>query len=216
MRRFLAALGLLLLAIPRAGSAQIIFNGGAPDQQNGNEMTEWLQYNDFAFASTQTVHEIDFWAGVGSPGYNGSISWFVTDNNAGVPGTTLFSGNQAPVVTSTGNLFAGDLAETFNQLLVNFTLGAGTYWLGLHNGPLTDVTRDEYYWETTSAGFGAAGEEDDAPFGDNGYANNDQDHAFQLLGNANEVSPVPEPASMTLLAVGLVGIAAGRRRRRTA
>jgi hypothetical protein len=215
MRRILTTLGLLLLAIPRAGSAQIIFNGGAPDQLNGNEMTQWVQYNDFAFAGSQTVGEIDFWAIVGSPGYNGSISWFVTNDNAGVPGTTLFSGNQAAVVTLTGNTVNGDLAESLNKLFVNFTLGAGTYWLGLHNGPLTDDTRDEYYWETTSAGFGGAGEEDIAPFGDNSYGNNGQDHAFELLGTPNEVSPVPEPASMTLLAFGLVGMAAGRRRRKT-
>ena len=204
------------MALPCAASAQVVFNGGAPNQANGNEMTQWVQYNDFALTGSQTVSEIDFWAGVGSPGYNGSISWFITDNNAGGPGThTLFSGNQAAVVTVTGNTVPYALTETFNQLFVNFTLGAGTYWLGLHNGPLTDVGRDDYYWETTSAGFGVAGEEDETPFGDNAYANNEADHAFELLGTANAVSPVPEPASMTLLAIGLVGIAA-RRRRRTA
>lgn len=210
MRRILFGLGAALLALPCAASAQVIFNGGSPDQQNGNEMTEWVQYNDFAFGSTQTVQEIDFWSF--SKGlFDGSVSWIVRSDNAGVPGSTLFSGSGNPSVTPTGNTLFGS-AESFNKLLANFTLGAGTYWLGLHNGPLTNDTREEYYWETTSTGFGGHGEEDITPFGDNDYGNNGVDHAFELL--ATPSSTVPEPTSMTLLASGLVGLAASRRRRK--
>ena len=213
MRRILSVLAVAVCVMARAGSAQVIFNGGAPNQSSGNEMTEWIQFNDFALTSTKRVEEIDFWALVGSPGYTGTISWFIKSDNASLPGTTLFTGNQAATVTATGNSL-GNLNETFNQLFVNFTLGAGTYWLGLHNGPLTTDSRDEYYWETTSAGFGLTGEEDITPFGDDSYFDNGQDHAFELLGVDHPTTAVPEPASMTLIAMGLVGLAAQRRRRK--
>ena len=206
------ALAFALLATTAVGSRAQLYNGGLPNHQNGNEMTEWVQANDFSLAGPATVTGIRFWAFSQGAGWTGSMWWGIFADNAGNPGATLFSGTQTGARVATGFMIGGVIPEYQHDLAVNVALGAGTYWLGLHNGPIGHDTNDNYYWETTNPNGTLTGREDDTPFGDNGWVNNSLDHAFQLYGDRGAV--VPEPMTLSLVGTGLVGLAVLRRRRK--
>lgn len=193
------ALVLALLCAP-AHAVPFVYNNGAPNQSNGNEMTQWIQAEDFVLAAPTTVTGVRFWDVSGA--YQGSIVWQIYANNGNQPGSLLASGSVSPTRSATGNsLFFGN--EFQNDFALSVALTSGTYWLGLHNGPLTTTTREEFYWETTNGNTTSTANEDNAPFGDNVWFNNGQEHAF-ILSGATELQPVPEPSSMLLLGTGLL------------
>lgn len=205
-----------LLSVAPLG-AQVV-NNGLPDGLNGNEMTAWIQAEDFTLSGTTTLTAATFW-GFGFDGsYQGSIYWQIFSDNAGAPGTSLFGGLATPTTTSypggSPNLDTYPLAMQLDFALPSLLLGGGSYWFALHNGPLSTTNRAEFYWATTALNGTGTAEEDDAPFGDNLWSNNGQEHAFALYGTAESV--VPEPGTMSLLAMGLAGMVGAARKRRKA
>jgi len=108
-------------------------------------------------------------------------------------------------VFSHNNYFGPSYQHDFS--VGSLILGAGTYWLGLHNGPLTTDSRKDYYWETTSANATIRGNEDKSPFDDGSWFNNIQEHAFQLYG-----TQVPVPGAIFLFGPGLAALALLRKR----
>lgn len=204
----------VVAAILLAGSsaqAGLIYDNGAPNASSANEITQWIQAEDFALASPVVLTDVRFWAVELTQGaYQGSLVWSLYGDNAGAPGTLLYRDAAAPTMAydhDTG--FGSSYQFDFSVGAIN--LGAGTYWLGLHNGPLSTTSREEFYWETTAANLTSIGQEDRAPFDDGDWSTSAQEHAFQLFGNVGPV--VPAPGAILLGGIG-TGLVTWLRRRR--
>jgi hypothetical protein len=214
---FTVLVALTLATFARAGT--IIYDNGAPNQQSGNEMTEWLQTEDFILTSPRTITGIHFWDIETTPGYSGSIEYIITGDAGGNPDfSNILTAGITPFVTHTltanGCTVLGFYCEYSNDfaLLGVRSLAAGVeYHLMLHNGDLTNTTRSEMYWETTNLNGTQTGLECDWTTGAcfNSWTNNDQEHAFYLIG------VTPEPGTLVMLGTGVLGLAGFLRRKLT-
>jgi hypothetical protein len=202
--RLLACTAIVAAALP-AASAGTVHDNGAPNHESGNNMGYAYQAEDFSFGGG-SINGVSFWSLEAADAYRGSISWAIVGDNGGSPtGTILASGMESGVSRTSIGSYLG-LTEFSNafSLSSSLSLGAGTYWLVLHNGSFDNLgDPNEFLWETTTLDGRMGGME--SFDGGATWTGNFNEHAFQ-------VSAVPEPASVLMLAAGMLLVGALRRR----
>ncbi|MBI3679649.1 MAG: PEP-CTERM sorting domain-containing protein [Acidobacteria bacterium] len=198
-------LGLLLL-VASASPAAIIFDNSPHDLVTGTGLSELLVAEDFVLASAQSLTAVRFWsAQLSAADSVGTIDWVIYADSAGLPGSVLFSGSAANTNVATGLTAASGLQFEFvNDFLISGTLAPGTYWIGLHNGPISDTTFRDFNWGSRAANATATGQYQDLTLGPNPpWTDSLTEHAFILFGD------IPEPSTWVLVgsAVGLLAFA---------
>lgn len=191
---------LFLFSLPSLRSA-IVYDNGLPNYFDGYEMTGWWQADDFSLSSQTTLNQIRFWTAESPGDFSGTFFWAIWSDVSGIPGVSLFSGSGTPVRTATGNT-ALALDEYENFLDLGVLLDPGTYWISLHNGPLTSTTAAQVFWLTSDFNASADGQEFDLS-GSGSWSSVGAQHAFQLTST----SEVPEPGSAILIVSGLLILA---------
>ena len=196
----------LSLALAGVASAQL-YDNGAPNFQNGNEMTNWVQAEDFVLGSPGIAGGASFnlltFGGLGAWDQS-TGQWQIYGDAGGAPnsGDLIGSGNMQDVaVNPLGQQNGFDFYDIRFGFGDSVHLDAGSrYWLALH---LTNdyANRYDLYWGTTNSN-GPTGHE--LFMGQEPWNDNFQEHSFVLY-------EVPAPSAAGLL--GLAGLAAGRRRR---
>lgn len=221
--RILAVLQLCLMGVMvrEAQTAPIVFNNVNGVYTAGNAMTNYIQAEDFSFVKDTVITGITFWAGArDEQDYLGSITWMILNDCCDPPdqpgslydpGTIVASGSVS--VQGKGHLWRRRFSFSVGDILLE---GGTTYWLALHNGPLTEGgCGDEpwFWWSATPPNNTLAAEESqfachlgtwEADWLENGF-----EHAFRLRGHT-----VPEPAVSLLFGAGLTATSVIRSRRR--
>lgn len=208
---------LILAASLTPASADVIYNGGAPDQ-GGQIYSEAPASAAMSFELTPgetVITGVEWWGGCYPATTCGSGTFEVSiwSDNSGAPGTVL---DFAPV---------GDGNQTATGNLIGGMGGWDEYSYSAGFGAFTNLSADTTYflviqetesepagtwgWETTSsAPAGAFLEGND---GTSGWTSLPETLAFELTGPP-ATSAVPEPASLPLLCAGIVLLFAVLRR----
>jgi PEP-CTERM motif len=211
--------GLLMAAFGMAANAGVIYNQttdlkvsfASQNDTTGGNGNFATTYDNFTLGAAATVTEIDWIGSYFNPPSQGNITAFTINfyaDNAGIPGAQLFSVNAPFTEAGLGNDLVGN--PTFEYSMAsNVALNGGiTYWLSI----VPDLGfPPQWGWETSSgAGDPGDGNGYQVFFGKGGPTGTDM--AFTLKGDA----ATPEPASLTLIGLGLAALGIARRRRHSA
>ena len=211
-RGILAAAAAVVLAAQFTGTAHagVLWDNGGPATTNlgGSQMSDTIQAEDFQLSGQYTLTGITFWNLQGVPAdYTGSIFWQILSDAAGTPGAVVDSGTATPTRSAAGSMLG--LSQFQNDFAVSTFLTAGTYWLALHNGPLSATSFTDFYWTWTDLNATNTGTNRGQEFGldplATSFTTNDQEHAFSISG-----SGVPEPGTVSLAIFGIAGFALRR------
>lgn len=221
-RNRLAALALLGLAtLPHSAQGQtLIYDNGPMAPTSAFDVSSDASADDFVFSSTQTFDRARVWlldyTGLdsGLEAFSGTLSWLVRSNNGGIPGSVLFSGTvSGAAITLTDSGVDYPFGQRIFQLdfpLSSTTLSAGTYWFSIKENGLSDPEDGTWvYWldAGSSTGFETRADFNEVNPTTWSYYSAPENRAFQLFSSA-----APEPGTLALLALGMVGGVIARRR----
>lgn len=162
----------------------------------------------FLLTSASDINHVSFWIADNPPPspalFSGDVSWAFYTNTVGsnVPGTILNEGTTKPSIAFTGR------CPMFCEYRLDFTLpvgiqlGSGTYWLELHDGTTLEFDGGRGIWRGSSADPDSAGGLTHVESTDlNGVPRSPSGGLLAL-----ELSEVPEPATVSLMLLGLTAI----------
>jgi hypothetical protein len=205
IHRFITCASVLACALPGLAGAVPVFDNGPPNHQSASNLGFAWQAEDFTLSAGQMPTSVQFWTledHSGADPYRGSISWAIL----AAPGGSILRTGSASTLTRTALTSYLGLNEYRYDFSLGspLALGAGTYWLVLHNGAFGNLgDANEFLWETAAANASATGME--SFDGGQTWTSTPYQHAFVL-------SAVPEPASVAMLAGGLLLAGCLRRR----
>jgi len=167
-------------------SAEVIYDNGPPRHEsptNGFEMTQWVESDDFVLSTAARLEGIKFWDLEINGSFQGSVLWRIYSNTGNnTPGTLLYSGISTTNHTATG-FVDPPYTEFVNTLPITpISLPPGTYWLALHNGPLSNFLNQKVYWEVTTNTGPRPSQSDMGPVYPGLWASN------SVLGSASEMA----------------------------
>lgn len=214
MKRLLM-IGILMPLVCSIGTASIVYNNGSPNQASADDISDTLIAEDLPISAAVTITGFEFWDIEGVAGsYNGSIAWILYSNVSNLPGVVLAQGLASTAGqitrTATANTNVNGFAEYDNVINAtssltsgSLTFSAGTYWLAFHDGDTSNITFQDFYWETTATNATIFGVGDDLTASP-AWVDTTQEHAFNVSG---DLLATPEPGSIALMAAGIVGLA---------
>jgi hypothetical protein len=226
VKHLLLRAGVIALALQCGGAAYasvVLWDNGGPAVVNegGSNMSDTFQAEDFELAVLSNLTGVRFWNLQGTANdYAGSIFYQIVTNAGGSPSNTVVgSGLVTPTRVAAGSMLG--LSQFQNDFSISLSnVAAGTYWLELHNGPLSATTFSDFYWTWTDLNgvntLTNRGRERALDPPSAAWTTNDQEHAFLIAGDAVTETPVPEPATLLLTASGIAAVVRRRQRKHQA
>ena len=193
---------LIVFLVANSANALVLYDSGAPSVNSGrcdsegcSGTTEWWATDDFTASSDWGVTGFEFFSTL----HSGSISNYISTSweiisSADPFGAALYSGTSVATISGDSFLISG----------LDINLLSGTYFLS-HHHDFTDesvttamLTGDSGTWYQTDKGsneFSLSGE-----------------LAMKVYG---DVASVPEPSSLALLAIGMIGFGFSRKKKKS-
>ncbi|HEY5301350.1 MAG TPA: PEP-CTERM sorting domain-containing protein [Acetobacteraceae bacterium] len=161
---------------------------------------------EFTLAGPVTITSVGFNSIVLGSGQTGTAAnyQFLDANGAGgLPGTLITSGAGAPLTATSGPVGARFASTNYSFDITPLMLAAGDYYVSIQEV----TTNSSDFLSRGSAASGAAESVDGGVTYSAGYAGFDS-IAVSLKGG----TAIPEPATLVVLGVGLLGLAMARRK----
>lgn len=206
LRVAVAALALFasgfLTAVASAAASQVVHDQSATVLENETWLISQITIaQDFHLAQPTRLTQLRVWLAEGRPngtndgmlnGFDG-LSWGIYQDDGSRPGELISQSQDLnPGLTDTNLQFAfgGDIF-TVDAALDDLFLGAGDYWIALHEGAWGSSdgsSESRIGWSTTQPGFGHSHYYDEGPTPGTNWRGLGSEQAFTLYGEI-----VPEP-----------------------